>query len=534
MVALAPFATRYATNGMVCSIDHLASSAGVAMLRAGGNAVDAAIATSAVLTVTSQHLCGMGGDLFALVHAPGMTAPAVLNSSGRAGSGADPDRVRAEGHTSIPRLRHVAAVPVPGCVDGWCALHERFGTLAMEELLEPARQLAERGFPVAPTLAMSARRLESFADPAMGDYPAADALRPGAVMRRPGVARTLAAIAAGGRAAFYEGEFGEGLVELGGGEFTATDLARVQADWVDGLSIEIPPWGRTLWTVPPNSQGYLTLANAWMAATLPGLPSDPADERWPHLLVEVARQAGHDRIDVLHEHADAGVLLDPARLAARRDAIDADRAGDLGAPADRGGTIYLCTADGSGMGVSFIQSNYAGFGSMLVEPRTRIFLQNRGAGFSLVPEHPAEYGPGRRPPHTLAPALVTSLDGATVDCVLGTMGGDSQPQVLLQLLARRFLAGADPGDAIAAPRWVLAGAEVGFDVWSQGGTVRVAVEDHAPPSWFEGLSSRGHTVTRQPAWGGDFGHAHLISFEPSGSLAGAADPRSLGGVALGL
>ena len=184
--------------------------------------------------------------------------------------------------------------------------------------------------------------------------------------------------------------------------------------------------------------------------------------------------------------------------------------------------------------MSFIQSNYSGFGSMLIEPSTRIFLQNRGAGFSLRPGHPSEYGAGRRPPHTLAPALVTSVDGRTLDCVLGTMGGDSQPQVLLQLLVRRYLAGADPAESIAAARWVLAGAEAGYDVWHGGGSVRVAIEDHAPDDWFSGLTGRGHTVVRSPSWGGDFGHAHLISFDPAGSLAGAADPRSLGGVALGL
>ncbi len=326
MVALAPFATRYATNGMVCSVDHLASSAGVSMLRAGGNAVDAAIATSAVLSVTTQHMCGMGGDLFALVHAPGMTEPAVLNSSGRAGSGASAERVRAEGHTSIPRLGHIAAVPVPGCVDGWCALHDRFATLPLADLLEPARRLAAEGFPVSPTLAQSARRLDALGSDATGDYPRGHDLHAGAVMRRPGVARTLAAIASGGRSAFYEGEFGAGLVALAAGEFTADDLAQVQADWVEPLSLEVPQWGRRLWTVPPNSQGYLTLANAWMAAGLDGLPSDPDDPGWAHLLVETARQAGHDRIDALSEHADPRRLLDEGRLAARRDAIDPDRA----------------------------------------------------------------------------------------------------------------------------------------------------------------------------------------------------------------
>jgi gamma-glutamyltranspeptidase/glutathione hydrolase len=550
VVALAPFTTRYATGGMVCSVDHLASSAGVAMLRAGGNAVDAAIATSAVLSVTTQHMCGMGGDLFALVHGPGMLVPAVLNSSGRSGSGASADRLRASGLTAVPRHGHVAAVPVPGCVDGWCALHERFGTLPLSSLLEPARALAADGFPVSPTLAGSARGMHRLVpefdrsgSSADGDYPAGSDLFPGAVMRRPGVARTLAAIGAGGRSAFYEGVFGEGLLALGDGEYVESDLTHVNADWVTGLSLDVPAWGRTVWTVPPNSQGYLTLAGAWMASTLPDgwLPGgDPSDPQWAHLLVEVARQAGHDRIDALWEGADGAALLDPAVLADRRDRIS--RSG-VASFADEGyaggGTIYLCTADGSGMGVSFIQSNYSGFGSMLVEPSTRIFLQNRGAGFSLVPGHPAEYGPRRRPPHTLAPALVTSTATGALDCVLGTMGGDSQPQVLLQLLARRYASGgdrsiADPASSIAAARWVLAGAEVGYDVWQGRGAVRVAVEDHAPAGWFSGLDALGHRVVRSPSWGGDFGHAHLISFEASGSLAGAADPRSLGGVALGL
>ena len=536
MVALAPFATRYSTGGMVCSVDHLASSAGVAMLGAGGNAVDAAIATSAVLAVTTQHMCGMGGDLFALVHGPGFSVPAVLNASGRSGSGASADRLREAGWTTVPRRGDIAAVPVPGCVDGWCALHERFGTLPLADLLEPARVLAADGFPVSPTLAMSARGLAAVGGEATGDYPSGRDLFPGAVMRRPGVARTLAAVASSGRAGFYEGEFGEGLLGLGGGEYVAGDLEVSNADWVEGLALDIPAWSRRVWTVPPNSQGYLTLAGSWIASSLEGLPvDDPDDPQWAHLTVEAARQAGHDRLDVLHEGADGRALLDPALLASRRAAISPFSMSVLGRPegyAD-GGTISLCTADGDGMGVSFIQSNYSGFGSMLIEPSTRIFLQNRGCGFSLTPGHPAEYGPRRRPPHTLAPALVTHADGS-LDCVLGTMGGDSQPQVLLQLLLRRYGAGADPAAAIAAGRWVLAGAEVGFDVWQGGGDVRVAVEAHAPADWAPGLEARGHRVVRSASWGGDFGHAHLISFEPSGALAGAADPRSLGGVALGL
>jgi len=474
---------------MVCSIDHLASSAGVAVMRAGGNAVDAAIATSAVLAVTSQHVCGMGGDLFALVHRPGDTEPAVLNSSGRAGSGADAERLRAEGHTRIPRTGHISAVPVPGCVDGWLALHERFGRLPLADVLAPAVGYARFGFPISPTLAASARRLETMDLPEAADYPTGADLHPGAVMRRPGVGRALEDIVRGGRDGFYGGEFGEGLLALGGGEYEPADLATPLVDWVEGLSVEA--WGRRVWTVPPNSQGYLTLAGAAIAQGL-ALPEDPDDPQWAHVLVEAARFAGFDRDDVLWEGADGTALLAPERLDPRRAAIDVDRAATgLRSLTGAGGTIYLCTADGEGMGVSLIQSNYAGFGSMLIVPGVRIFLQNRGAGFSLTAGHPAEYGPGRRPPHTLSPALVTSPDGQTLDCVLGTMGGDSQPQVLLQLLARRFVSGQSPAKAITAGRWVLSGSEVGFDVWDTAGDdVRVAVEGQAPPGWSTGATPR--------------------------------------------
>ncbi|HEX7167599.1 MAG TPA: gamma-glutamyltransferase [Acidimicrobiales bacterium] len=544
MVALAPFVTRYATNGMVCSVDHLASCAGVATMRAGGSAADAAIAASAVLAVTTQHMCGMGGDLFALVHTGGRDEPAVLNSSGRAGSGADPQRLRDEGHREIPRTGDVAAVPVPGCVDGWLALHERFGRLPLADVLEPARAYAADGFAVSPTLAISARRLFELGIAGADDYTGGrSALRPGDVVRRPGVARALEAVARDGRRGFYEGEFGEGLLAVGGGEYAEDDLRAPLADWVQGLAIDV--WDRRVWTIPPNSQGYLTLASAWIASQL-DLPTSPDDPVWAHLLVEASRQAAFDRPDVLHEHADGAPLIGAERLAPRAAAISRDGAArELAGTFGEGGTIYLCAADRrDGMAVSLIQSNYQGFGSLLVVPGVRIFLQNRGAGFSLQPGHPAEYGPGRRPPHTLSPAMVTMPDGS-FDCVLGTMGGDSQPQVLLQLLARRYGPGGSSvgdagrwgpgvGDAIAAPRFVLAGASPGLGVWDDGGRVTVAVDAHAPDAWFEGLAARGHEVVRLRPWSADAGHAHLIARSPDGStLAGADDPRSLGGATAG-
>lgn len=527
MAVLAPFPTLYAPSGMVCAVDHLAASAGVAMLRAGGSAADAAVATSAVLAVTTQHLCGMGGDLFALVHTDG-ARPVALNASGRAGSGADPERLRAEGSDTMPFLGDIRSVPVPGCVDGWVALHARFGRLPLADVLEPARTYAESGFPATATLAAASQRLGPV-DHAE-DFTAGGPLHPGDIVRRPGVARTLGAIAGAGRDAFYRGEFGEGLLALGKGEYVEDDLARSQADWVEPL--DVTAWGHRIWTTPPNSQGYLTLAGAWIADKL-DVPGDPTDPLWAHLMIEAARQAAHDRIDVLHDGADGRALLAPERLEPRVLAIDPDGAAPLGEEYATGGTIHLAAVDKDRMGVSLIQSNASGFGSLLVVPEVRIFLHNRGVGFSLVEGHPAEYGPGKRPPHTLSPALVTRPDGS-LRHVLGTMSGDTQPQILLQLLARLLHTRQSPGSTIAAGRWALAAMAPGpgFDTWRESGRVRVQLEGHAPAAWDDGLRQRGHAVWRTEAFGHGFGHAHVIAVEDD-RLAGASDPRARSGAASG-
>ena len=515
----APFTSTYAAGGMVCAVDHLAAQAGVAMLRAGGSAADAAVATSAVLAVTTQHMCGMGGDLFALVHTPGDSAPSVLNASGRAGSGADADRLRAEGHRAMPPSGDIRAVPVPGCVDGWVALHERFGRLPLAEVLAPARGYAADGFPTSPILSWVAAMVADL--PGGGDFRAAT--HPGAVVRRPGVARALDAIVTDGRDGFYLGEFGRGLLALGAGEYAESDLRSVDADWVEPIGVDA--WGHRIWTVPPNSQGYLTAAGAWIAAGLP-LPADADDPLWAHLTVEAARFAAYDRLEVLHEHADGAALLDPARLEPRRAAIDVSSAALLGDSYRDGGTIYLCAVDDDRMGVSLIQSNAGSFGANVAEPSTGIFLQNRGIGFSLEPGHPAEYAPRRRPPHTLSPALVTAPSGE-LQMVVGTMGGDSQPQVLLQLLARMLAQGEDVGDAIAAGRWSLAeqGDGSGFSTWNARGQVQVLLEETAPVGWLDGLVARGHGARVTP---GNYGHAHAIRVHAD-HLEGASDPRALSG-----
>lgn len=517
-----------APNHLVASADQLATSAGVEMFARGGNAVDAAIATNAAIAVVGPHLCGMGGDLFALVHIDGEVH--ALNSSGRAGSGADANRLRSDGHTSMPFRHHVASVTVPGCVDGWIALHDRFGSLPLDVLLAPAERLAAGGFPASGPLAAMAAGLDDESRVELSEI-AGQATRRGRRVRRPGVALALASIAAGGRKAFYEGIFGEGLIDLGDGQFTRDDLATAQSEWVEPLTARA--FGVDLHTVGPNSQGYLVLGGSGLAGRL-DIPANPDDAQWAHLLVEAAIAAGRDRPDVLHDRADGIALL--ADIEGRLGEIDPERASGRTSPARDGDTTYLCTAgraaDGREMAVSLIQSNAAGFGSHLVEPTTGINLHNRGMGFSLDAGHPAELGPGRRPPHTLAPAIATEPDGQLA-AVFGTMGGDAQPQILLQIAARLFHHRESPSRAINAGRWALRGPETGFDTWTSDTAPTVMIEGHASDEWVAGLAAKGHQVAETPIWDSTFGHAHAIVRGRDGIWVGAADPRTIVGTCAG-
>lgn len=589
--------TRTAVAGMVSTIDHAATAVGVDLLRRGGSAADAAVGANAVLAVTSPHACGPGGDLWALVH-DGSGPPTALNAAGFAGSGADADRLRAQGLDRIPLRGHIASVTVPGAVDGWLALHGRYGRLPLAEVLAEAVRMASDGFAASPHLA---DRAPEVADVEGNTDIAAD-LQPGGIVRRPGTARALEAIAAHGRAGFYGGEFGRALLELGAGEYSPADLETPIARWVE--PVRASAFGCELWTVPPPSQGYLTLASAWIADRLnfgsppartplasagaasagealpaSGSPAPPAsagaaDGRWAHLLVEAASMAAYDRHQALHEGAEGRILVHPARLAPRRDAIDLARASNIAPPvafghtagpadtvgpgsaggpagtadldgaagsgsaggpagaADPGDTTYLCAVDDNRMGVSLINSNASGFGAHLVAGDTGIFLHDRGIGFSLEPGHPALYAPGRRPPHTLAPALVTRPDGA-LRMVLGTMGGDSQPQILLQILHRILKLGQSPGAAVSAGRWALAplGDADGFSTWRPGHRRKVLIEDPAS-GWAPELAALGHAVEEAPDAG--FGHAHVIEATAAGTLAAAADPRALIAAAAGL
>lgn len=518
---------RLGSAAMVCTVNHLATAAGIQLLSNGGNAADAAIAASAALTVTNQHMCGMGGDLWAVVH-DGSGSPMALNAAGRAGSGADAESMRSEGHSTMPFRGDIRSVPIPGCVDGWLSLHKAYGQAPLAQVLAPAIELAEQGFPAAKPLSSAAKLLvevEGAQDFVTNGRP----ISFGQKVTRPGIVRSLRSIVEQGRAGWYEGEFGQGLRRIGNGLYSEEDLRVEQAEWTAALGVKA--WGHNIWTTLPSSQGYLSLAGAVIADGLDGMPTDVHDPLWAHCLIEAAKQAGFDRSQSLFDGADGAYLVSEQRLGPRRDEIALDRAAALSVPGIAGGTIYLCAVDANRMGVSLIQSNAAGFGSHLAVPEVGVMLQNRGIGFSLQPGHPAELAPGIRPPSTLSPALVTTEEGA-LRSVLGTMGGDGQPQVVLQMLAHLLQAESSPGTAVTMPRFTLTVPDaVGFDTWDKADRISVAVEQGSP--WVAGLSERGHDVEVKP-WGtGLFGHAHLIDVVDD-YLSGVAEPRTGTSAAVGL
>jgi gamma-glutamyltranspeptidase/glutathione hydrolase len=522
---------------MVNAADQLASIAGVGALQQGGTAADAAVSAAAVMAVTSPHLCGMGGDLLAMVQAPG-SDPRALLAVGRAGSGSDPKGLRADGYSVMPLRGDVRTVTVPGAVDGWLALHGRFGRLPLDRVLEPAIELAEEGFVASLLLALSSHLIAGVSG--AGELCPDGPPQPGDRVRLPGIARALRAIARDGRDGHYRGEFGQALLEVGGGMFTTDDLTSDLADWCEPLRLRV--WGHDLWTVPPPSQGYLTLASSWMAEHV-GIGEDVSDPEWAHLLVEAWRAAGHDRPSVLYDGADGQSLLADARLRSAADRIRPDRAAapDRRATEDGasvavphfgdGDTTHLCAIDADGLGISLTQSNALDFGAHLTAGSTGIFLHNRGVGFSLEAGHPAELAPGRRPPHTLSPMLATDPSGSLTHLV-GAMGGDAQPQILSQLLARMLCSGQDPAVAVSGARLALDAPSAGpFRLW-WGDDLGVRVEAHAPSEWIDGLTDRGHQVQRISAFDPvAVGCAQVIEVvggrqHHSGHYAGAADPRS--------
>lgn len=494
---------------IVVTPHHLSTSSALRFLSQGANAVEAAIAANAVQGVVAPETSGIGGDLFALIWLPDASSPLALNASGRAGQGADP-AILAD-HGSIP-IEHPLSVTVPGCVDGWHALMERFGTRSLAELMEPALELASGGFPASTELAGSLEALQGqLANQAAGTGLYTNGVPPaiGDRVSRPALASSLEA-AAHSRDTFYLGTPGTAIREAVGGLIHHSDMQRNQATWVDPIQVGV--FGRTGWTIPPNSQGYLTLA-ASRILELTGAPLDSV-----HHQIESYRSVAASRADLL---AETGPLTPEELVAEERlrhlaGLIDSDRAGRWGAwsplPA---GTEYHCVVDRDGMAVSFIQSNYHGIGSGIGAGDAGFFLHDRGAGFTLTEGHPNQLAPGRRPAHTLSPSIWSRA--GHLDSVLGTRGGDAQPQLLLQVAAAAFGVGLSPSDAQALPRWNVRGFDPGAATQVR---LEPGLEDQLPT-----LEAAGHNVSMagelQPGWG----PVSLITVADTGLRTGAPDPR---------
>ncbi len=506
-------------RNVVATSQPLAAQAGLRMLAQGGNAVDAAIAAAATITLTEPCSNGLGSDNFVLVWDPAQRRLLGLNASGTAPAAWTLDYFKRKYGDDLVRDRPVRGwdtVTVPGAVAGWVALHERLGRLPFADVLAPAIDYAERGFAVSPIVHDKWR----LAAPLLQDQPGfAEHFLPrghtpaiGELVRVPGLARSLRLIAQTKGEAFYRGEIASTLARHAaahGGAMTEDDLAAYRPEWVDPIARGVR--GRdgahyALHEIPPNGQGIAALIALGIVDHLPiwreaidGARIDRPELQ--HLLIEAMKLAFADTYaqvaDARAMRVGPAQLLDDAYLAERARCIDARRAQDFraGTP-PRGGTIYLSTADEHGMMVSLIQSNYMGFGSGIVVPGTGVSLHNRGHGFSVDPAHPNCVAPGKRPFHTIIPAFL-SRDGEP-QMSFGVMGGNMQPQGHLQTLVRMLIAGQQPQAACDAPRWK----------WNHG--LQIEVEAAMPAATIAGLEQRGHRIAHGQDSYMDFGAGQFI------------------------
>jgi gamma-glutamyltranspeptidase/glutathione hydrolase len=521
--------TTLAFDGIVAAPHYLASAAGLAALRDGGTALDAAIAANAVLTVVYPDQTSIGGDCFLLYHEAATATLHAYNGSGRTPAAGSLGALRAAGYTAMP-ARGIHAVTVPGTIDAWAQASERFGRLGLDRLLRPAIDYARHGFPVSPGLGNGIANARSLLErePEAGALylPGGAAPRAGDRLRLPQLAESLALIARDGRDAFYRGQIAERIAATAtrlGGTLTTNDLAAHRGEWVEPLTTTYR--GVTVAEFPPNSQGLTALLELNLVANV-ALPTAWGSAEHLHPLLEAKRLAFAVRdaelADPAHAAIDTARLLSPAFAAELWRGYDPDRAAGGRASAE-GDTVYLCAIDRDGNAASLIQSIYQGFGSGIVADGTGIVLQNRGAYFRFDPAHPNAYGPGKRTLHTLMPAMLYR-DGRLWG-PLGTQGGDVQAQVHLQLVTDLVDYGMEPQAAIEAPRWVAGGA--GED----GPTV--ALESRFPAATVDGLRQRGYRVVLTGPVDPSFGHAQMILRDPeTGLLRGAADPRA-DGAALG-
>ncbi|HLF26088.1 MAG TPA: gamma-glutamyltransferase [Anaerolineae bacterium] len=515
-----------ARNGMVATSQPLAALAGLRTLLQGGNAADAAVATAAALNVVEPVSTGAGGDAFALTYTARTGDITALNASGRAPQAQTLAEMQRRGYTAMPE-RGALTITVPGAVAGWADLLRRHGTMSLADALQPAIELAEQGFPVTELIAQAWSSLEQDARevPTLAQTYLIDdhAPRPGEVFKNPTLARTLRAIAEGGPDAFYRGPIAEAIVQViqaHGGLMTLDDLAAHRSTWDEPIQTDYR--GVTMVECPPNGQGVVALETLNLLEGFELAALGYATPDYYHHVLEALKLAFADASAYVADPRRVSVptagLIDKAYAAERRKSIDPQRAARRAAPGQpRGGTAYLSIIDQDRNACSFINSNYWGFGSGLAA--AGVALHSRGALFSLEAGHANCIAPGKRPYHTIIPAL--ALKRGQLWMSFGVMGGFVQPQGQVQVACNLIDFGMNPQQALDAPR----------AIWHTGATVDL--EDGIPDATRLALAGMGHHLLAQDDPARYYGGGQIIAIdEESGALLGGSDPRK-DGCALG-
>ncbi len=521
-------------RGAVGSSQPLATAAGIEVLSKGGTAADAAVAVAAALNVTEPGSTGLGGDAFALFYNAQDKKVYSLNGSGHAPKALTLERVKKDGFTTDLPPQHPYCITVPGACAMWCDITSRFGKLPLSETLSPAIRLAEEGFPVAPLTAIS---WQNAAKNWLSKVPNGTELtiegrgpQAGEIFRNPGLARTMRMIAEGGKKAYYEGEIAESIVAIikeAGGCMELEDLAAHESTWVEPISIDYR--GVRIWECPPNGQGLAALLalNILEGFDVADLPANSTERL--HLTIEAMRLAFADAFHFIADPdfnpAPLKELLSRAYADDRRRLIN-PRSANLnypyGNPIYSSDTVYLSVADQYGNACSFINSNYMGFGTGIV-PRGRGFsLQNRGHNFSLEEGHANQLMPGKRPYHTIIPAMATYTSDNNLYASYGVMGGFMQPQGHMQVTVGMVDDELNPQQALDRPRFcLLAGGRSGG---------KVQLEEGIPVEVMSDLAAMGHPVMPVSGLGRQgFGRGQIIRRDPeNGVLWAGSDPRADG------
>lgn len=517
---------NFARKGMVATSQALAAQAGLEMLKKGGNAIDAAIATAACLTVVEPTQNGIGGDAFALIWMKNELHG--LNASGPSPANISCEKVLAEGHKEMPRFGWTP-VNVPGIPGAWAALSERFGRLPLSEVVKPAVDYAANGYPVSPVVSkhwkQDAETYRSLKGEEFTHWwdtfaPKGHAPESGEMVYLPDHAKTLEEIALTKAESFYRGNLAakiDAFSQKHGGYLRSEDLARYKPEWVTPIKVNYR--GYDVWEIPPNGHGLVSLMALNILNGLELDANNPVEAY--HRQIEAMKLAFADGKKYITDPDKMQIRVEEllsARYAASRRSLIGDQAilPEAGDPRS-GGTVYLATADSEGNMVSYIQSNYNGFGSGLVVPGTGISLHNRGCNFSLDPLHDNCLEPGKRPYHTIIPGFLTK-DGQAVG-PFGVMGAFMQPQGHVQVILNTVGGKLNPQATLDAPRWQ----------WTGGKTIEV--EPHFPAHIAEALVRRGHDIRINIDPSG-FGRGQIIWRDEHGVLAGGTEPRADGTVAV--